>query len=48
MKRQGWIDKEDKVPVSRQCDLAGVSRATIYAHFNPRQIDESDLPTASE
>ena len=43
MIRQTWIDKRDAVSVIRQCVLAGVSRATIYAHQKPRPIDESDL-----
>lgn len=43
MIRQDWIDKADKMPVSRQCDLAGVSRTTFYGRFNSRRIDESEL-----
>ena len=44
MKRQAWIDKGDcEVAVVRQCALAGVSRATIYAHLKPALVDESDL-----
>ncbi len=43
MTRQVWIDKGDTVAVSRQCLLAGVSRATVYARQNPRPADESDL-----
>ncbi len=43
MIRQSWIDKGDTVSVVRQCVLAGVSRATIYAQQKPRSIDESDL-----
>jgi len=43
MIRQTWIDKRDAVSVIRQCVLAGVSRATIYAHQKPKPIDESDL-----
>ena len=43
MIRQAWIDKEDEVAVVRQCVLAGVSRATIYAQQKPKQVDESDL-----
>ncbi|RUM94343.1 MAG: IS630 family transposase, partial [Thiothrix sp.] len=31
MMRQAWVDKEDEVTVVRQCLLAGVSRATVYA-----------------
>lgn len=44
MKRQAWIDKGDcEVAVVQQCALAGVSRATVYAHLKPVQADESDL-----
>jgi len=43
MIRQSWIDKGDAVSVVRQCALAGVSRATVYAQQKPRPIDESDL-----
>ncbi len=43
MRRQEWIDKKDAVSVVQQCALAGVSRATIYAHQKPAPVDESDL-----
>ncbi len=43
MIRQGWIGKDESVSVVDQCFLAGVSRATIYAHQKPDRIDESDL-----
>lgn len=43
MMRQAWIDKGDAVAVARQCVLAGVSRATVYARQNPRPAEESDL-----
>jgi putative transposase len=43
MIRQGWINKGETVGVVRQCVLAGVSRATVYAQKKPRRIDESDL-----
>ena len=29
--------------VTRQCALAGISRATVYAHRKPKVIDQSDL-----
>jgi putative transposase len=41
MKRQGWIDKGGEVPVVAQCQLAGVSRATVYAQ--PKPDDGNDL-----
>ena len=43
MIRHGWIDAEDSVAVVRQCVLAGVSRATVYAQQKPSPVDESDL-----
>ncbi len=43
MVRRTWITIGDAVTVVRQCILAGVSRATIYAQQKPRPIDESDL-----
>jgi putative transposase len=43
MIRQSWIDKRDTVSLVRQCVLAGVSRATIYAQRKPKLVDESDL-----
>ncbi len=43
MIRQQWIRKEKGVAVTRQCMLAGVSRATIYARQKPQQADERDL-----
>ena len=42
MKRQGWIDMNGALAVTRQCDLAGVSRATAYAQQRPRVVDEDD------
>jgi putative transposase len=43
MIRQSWIDKRDTVSVVRQCVLAGVSRATVYAQQKPRLVDEGYL-----
>ena len=43
MTRQAWIETGDGVAVVRQCVLAGVSRATVYAHQMPLQVDETDL-----
>lgn len=43
MMRQEWIGKEKEVTVVQQCELAGVSRATIYRQQKPRLVDESDL-----
>jgi len=43
MIRQSWIDKKDAVSLVRQCVLAGVSRATIYAQQKSKLVDKSDL-----
>jgi putative transposase len=43
MKRQGWIDKDGDLAVIRQCELAGVSRATVYAQQQPQRVNEEDL-----
>ena len=43
MTRQTWIDKGSEVAVVKQCVLAGVSRATIYARLTPGAIDAGDL-----
>ena len=32
-----------KLPVTRQCALAGISRATVYARRKPAVIDQDDL-----
>lgn len=43
MTRQCWIDVGDEVPIVRQCELAGVSRATVYAHRRSPPVDATDL-----
>lgn len=40
--RQGWISRKDRLPLIRQCALAGVSRATYYAHQRAIPVDEED------
>ena len=44
MTRQAWIDKgaTATVALTRQCVLAGVSRATVYARQRPRLLDQDD------
>ncbi len=32
MMRQDWIDMDGDLGIVCQCELAGVSRATMYAH----------------
>lgn len=41
--RRTWINKRDAVPVSQQCILMGVSRATVYAQQKSKRYDKSDL-----
>jgi putative transposase len=41
--RQTWIDQRDAVSVIRQCVLAGISRATLYARQKPGPVNESNL-----
>jgi putative transposase len=43
MMRHAWIEKGAAVAVVKQCVLAGVSRATVYAHQRPKRVDKSDL-----
>ena len=43
MTRQCWIDMKDDLATTRQCELAGVSRATMYAHQKPKVLDQDDL-----
>ena len=43
MTRRAWIGSRDDVAVVRQCELAGVSRATVYAQKIPHPVDALDL-----
>jgi putative transposase len=47
MMRQAWVDEGEALAVVRQCGLAGVSRATIYARREARRhpvaVDEDEL-----
>ena len=47
MSRQGWIGAGDTVALARQCVLAGVSRATVYAPHKAKPVEERDLCTAA-
>lgn len=38
-----WIDREAELAVSRQCELAGVARATFYGRQAPGEASEEDL-----
>ena len=42
MTRQSWIDASDGISIVRQCELAGVSRATLYARRHSRPEDATD------
>ena len=42
MMRQSWIDCDDTLALTRQCELVHVSRATVYAHQKPKVEDEAD------
>ena len=43
MTRRAWVGSGGDVAVARQCELAGVSRATVYAQKIPRPVDALDL-----
>ena len=47
MMRQSWIDKGNAIPIVRQCVLAGVSRATVYAQQKLKPVDENELLLSS-
>ena len=42
MMRHSWIDKADKVALTWQCILAGVSRSAVYARQKPRRLALDD------
>lgn len=44
--RMGWVDDADELPLSRQCELAEVPRATVYGRLTatvPEDADTEDL-----
>ena len=43
MTRQAWITHGEEVSVAKQCELAAVSRSTVYAHQRPKPVDKLDL-----
>jgi putative transposase len=43
MTRQSWIAASSELALQRQCKLAGVSRATTYAHRKPVVVDQEEL-----
>lgn len=43
MKRLTWVCSESEMTVSQQCQLASVSRATVYARRKPQLVCEAEL-----
>lgn len=41
--RMGWIDRDEVLAVARQCELAGVARATFYGRQTVCEESEEDL-----
>ena len=41
--RLGWIERESELTLVRQCELVGVSRATVYRARVDGPVDEDDL-----
>jgi len=41
--RMGWIDRQAGLALARQCELAGVARATFYGRQAPSEECEEDL-----
>lgn len=45
--RRSWVVKDGVVPLSRQCVLAGVCRATVYAKLAPKITLDDDLEVSA-
>jgi putative transposase len=43
MNRLAWVAPENEMALDKQCQLAGVSRATVYAQRKPRILCEVEL-----
>lgn len=43
MKRQSWISSTERIAIVRQCELAGISRATLYAQKDHHAENTLDL-----
>ena len=41
--RMGWIDSEAELSLVKQCELAGVSRATWYNRHSAKPASDDDL-----
>lgn len=46
--RRQWVDPRGSLPLSRQCELAGVTRSTVYMHHLPASPDEQELALLRE
>ena len=45
--RLSWIDPSERLKVTKQCELAGVCRATWYNHKTVKPVTEADLNLCS-
>ena len=43
MMRRSWIKSTEEIPLVRQCELAMVTRSTVYAACEPVKVDEDEL-----
>jgi putative transposase len=39
----GWIDRNEGLPLARQCDLAGVPRSSWYTHKQTTELSDENL-----
>ena len=42
-KKMAWIERGGAIALSRQCELAGVARASVYRRTIEREQNEEDL-----
>ncbi|WP_418134135.1 IS3 family transposase [Acidihalobacter ferrooxydans] len=42
MKRRHWIEPNTAIALTRQCELASVTRSTVYAQHEPKEVDEAE------
>lgn len=40
-KKRSMVDQDDKVSISRQCNLLGINRSTYY--YNPQPVNDKDI-----
>ena len=43
MMRRSWIESSGEISLVRQCELAMVTRSTVYAAREPVKVDEDEL-----